>query len=546
MRIETLRRVACSCALASCVVGGVGAGRADGSGFVDALVLTGDPTGDGATVIVDVPFSTVDVSVSGGVMPLIVEVGSDSRDGFFFADGGGFEEIVREGDLLCDGVKVVRNLLIPNRDYAPVSNGLGAFASWGVARLAADPNSTLDAIFYDDGAGVRLASVEGDVALDGNGVLTSIRPAPLAMNAGGQVVYSVRYTGTAGGFDDEAALLRYDPVSGALVEVVRENDAVPEGGGVFRTTNNGLFRPTTMNDAGLVAFVTDIDDSGLNGDIGIYVSDGATVQQIARRNIVVDSGVLETIVAVPPSINNSGFVSFVGEVVEDTGGGRKPALFVAGTTEPDRLLTRGDVVGGLGVIQDFTSPTDLNDLNQVAVLARNPDRSALLRATVGGVSAIITTGDPLPGGGVVESFREDGFALNSRGDLAFVVAEAGSGFVGNRRGLFYFSDGGGVVEVARIGRAFLGSTITAFEFFGTSNDHGAVHRSSSGIDDDGRVAFGFRLADGREGLCLWTPEPTVGGVLRLLEGVSAPGTDGDVNGDGVVDYFDAALVLGGL
>ena len=86
----------------------------------------------------------------------------------------------------------------------------------------------------------------------------------------------------------------------------------------------------------------------------------------------------------------------------------------------------------------------------------------------------------------------------------------------------------GLQQVVRTGDVLEGSTITNVYFNGAVNSTSTVSpdRSLSGMNDVGQVAFSYTLANGNDGMAIWT---------------KAPGVPGDYNGNGTVDAADYVL-----
>jgi hypothetical protein len=135
---------------------------------------------------------------------------------------------------------------------------------------------------------------------------------------------------------------------------------------------------------------------------------------------------------------------------------------------------------------------------------------------------VVRKGQSVPGGNGRFAANFSRPALNDAGQLAFRAFLTGtSGGTSDNTGIFLFDDALGIVQVARTGDAFLGSTIAELGFAppeGLGEEHSGLNKS--GVP---RVAFFFRLADSREGIAIWTlvPEPSSSILLAVgLLGVS--------------------------
>lgn len=105
--------------------------------------------------------------------------------------------------------------------------------------------------------------------------------------------------------------------------------------------------------------------------------------------------------------------------------------------------------------------------------------------------------------------------INNAGQVAFVAYHIGtSNPVGNDAGLYFYDDNLGLLQIAREGDAFLGSTIRSLEFNSTTTPN---RREYSGLNNAGQVAYKFKLADHRVGIAIWKiPEPASLSLLILV------------------------------
>jgi hypothetical protein len=114
-------------------------------------------------------------------------------------------------------------------------------------------------------------------------------------------------------------------------------------------------------------------------------------------------------------------------------------------------------------------------------------------------------------------------SLNNAGQVAFEAFLTGtSGGSNDGIGIFLFDDVLGLLQAARVGDSLLGSTVTELRF-GRSEIIDAVGERR-GLNELGQIAYRFVLADGRQGIAIWTiPEPVslalvaIGGSLLLVQ-----------------------------
>jgi hypothetical protein len=117
------------------------------------------------------------------------------------------------------------------------------------------------------------------------------------------------------------------------------------------------------------------------------------------------------------------------------------------------------------------------------------------------------------------------YSLNDAGQVAVLATlTETSGDTNDNEAIYIFDDASGLAKVARKGDPLLGSTITALFFNGSAVNPfpGPTGDERSGLNEAGQVAYRFRLADGRDGIAIW----------------SVHGLRGDYNGDHVVDAAD--------
>ena len=117
--------------------------------------------------------------------------------------------------------------------------------------------------------------------------------------------------------------------------------------------------------------------------------------------------------------------------------------------------------------------------------------------------------------------------INEKGQIAFATQlfETAAGASDNY-GIFLFDDSRGLVQVAREGEPFLGSTIRGLEFNPrTSLSIGVSGHERSGFNKTGamRIAYQFTLADGRSGIAVWTLVPEPGGGTLVGMGLFGMG-----------------------
>ena len=126
---------------------------------------------------------------------------------------------------------------------------------------------------------------------------------------------------------------------------------------------------------------------------------------------------------------------------------------------------------------------------------------------------VVLEGQSTPNGiGIFSSLHSSAFCLNNAGQVAFTAGldvDLSNNVPIEEHGIFFFDETRGLFQVAREHDPLLGSTITALRLAGTSltPSGGVAPAENSGLNEKGDVAFGFTLADGREGIAIWTLNP---------------------------------------
>ena len=336
-------------------------------------------------------------------------------------------------------------------------------------------------IFIGDGltAPVQIAR-EGERAPSGNGFYSSLGGS--ALNEAGQVAFFASLRDTSAGFFDGIGIFR-GSAFGPTTEIVRRSQAAPDANGFF----TGFGGPV-LNNTGQIAFSASLAGtaSDFDDDTGIFLSDDITgLSQVVREGQAAPDG-------------NGRFGNFV-------------------------VLTNNTAINDAG---QTVFSADLTD-----TAGGSRDHEGLFRGEgTTSITQIARAGQTTPGGnGVFDNFGA--FGLSETGQVAFTAGLTDTnGLFSLGRGLFVYDDSLGLLEVARTGILFQGSIIQSIGIRTEDADIG-------GFNDQGQIAFGFVLANGRTGVALATlsglsPEPDPSDAVI-----------GDFNGDEFVGQADLDLVL---
>jgi hypothetical protein len=250
-----------------------------------------------------------------------------------------------------------------------------------------------------------------------------------------------------------------------------------------------------------------------------------------------------------PSMNESGLVVFAGNV----SGATNPAnngrgLFVVDAPNAVRAMVREgqDVPAGDTIIY-FGRPS-LNESGAASFYALltddpeadlNRDNVGLYRQSSAGLTEVARDGQPAPtGGGMIDLPR---FVLttipslhtrpmfNDNGQVAFLanVINTSSDSTTNKA-IFFFDDTLGLAVIARTGDPLLDSPIVDLGLRQSNRSDGD---EEIGFNDAGQIAFRFALADDREGVAIWSPDPTATTIMLAITRTTAPAAGYDLAWD---------------
>jgi hypothetical protein len=334
--------------------------------------------------------------------------------------------------------------------------------------------------------------------------------------------------------------------TGGPVEVARNEDSAPDGGGTFRDFPQNI----GVNDSAQLAFVGRTSESpdDIFGDTdGYYLSGEGGIEVLVREGDAVPGGGSIFRLCIPGGLdcsyrygglNESGQISYVA-ALEDTPGGDSDnrALYIADSSGVMQLARKGDPVpGGNGVFQDFFDLAGPNESGKVAFVARisgssggENDNEGIYLADEGGVIELAREGEQVPGGN--GSFDDFIFltGLNDSGEAAFnAILDGTSGGESDNEALYIASEAG-ITELARNGEPAPGGG-------------GGIINSillPTNPNESGEVAFDASIEGGDEGL------PVDSGIfLTAASGITKLIRVGD-SGPGGVGRFQGFL-LGGL
>ena len=384
--------------------------------------------------------------------------------------------------------------------------------------------STVHSVFVGDGSTVMTIAQTGQ-PLPGDGTIrelygkfAGIRSGTPSLNAAGQVSFRSLAANDEGDFGGVGIYLSD---GNEISQIVFPGEAVPDDSGIFHSNPlfpfDNPFSVPLLNNRGHSAFwasliegqlVEDEDKGCVDRDSGIFLRHELGITQIVRWGDESPDGNGTFGCLTLGSFNDNGEVLFFADLKNSNVGFRDDeALFVGAEMGVSVVAREGDAVterSSLGR-PDYAS---INNSGAVAfsaslsgeqtdygIFLKDGESQNLLE------SLVVSSGQEAPdGNGTFSRLRQ--VALDDLGRVAFVTDLANStGEFNDGPGLYVFGDSIGLLQVARKGDAFLGSTIATL---------GGVDTDVSG--DTTYIGFHFSLADGRQGVALSevVPEPTCG------------------------------------
>jgi len=480
-------------------------------GRVTVVAMSGDPTPDGNGTFREFRPPVVNGS---GQVAFAANLTGTSNSGVFVTKGSSLLQVARSGQASPDGLGTLSIGFSSNPPETVALNDLGQVAF--DAAIRREPGSDSSAILLGDGTNLEVVARSGQPAPGGNGQFSGL--ALTDLNQAGDFAFWANLTGTTGG-----AIRQIGRSDGATsVEIFRAGQSMPDGNGRLSVS----FYEVDLNGSGDVAAYWEVAASagGFADNHAILRGNGSSTVQIARTGQVAPGGsdVFQTLSTGVDFLNQSGQVAFYGRLSNTPGRVSSNGLFRGDGNSLVQLARTGQAVpDGNGVLADLHGSLDFNDAGQVAFGASldgttggTADNQAIFRSDGASLVEVVRKGDPVPGGnGLFYFFSEP--SMNEAGQVAFVASTStipGGPYTG---GAYFYDDSLGTIEVVRWGDALAGSTISFLNVYAPGRGGGPVHPVYLSKSGTPRIAFRFFLADGRNGLALWTlvPEP---GSLALV------------------------------
>ena len=420
--------------------------------------------------------------------------------------------IGQSGGTAPDGQAVFRGF---ERLIGPSNSGWVAFRA-----LEKVTEDTFREVLYlaDTGGPVEVAR-NGDSAPDGGGTFRDF-PQNIGVNDSAQLAFVGR---TAESPHDEFGDTDgyYLSGEGGIEVLVREGDALPGGGSIFKLCIPGFldcsYRYGGLNESGQIAYAAAL--TGTDDNRALFIADSGGTTELARKGDPVPggNGAFEDFFT-PTGPNESGQVAFLASISGTSGGDSdNEGIYLADESGVTELAREGDTVpGGNGSFGDFVFLTGLNDSGEAAFNAildgtsgGESDNEALYIASEAGITELARKGEPAPGGGggILSSILIP-TNPNENGEVAFDASiEGGDEGLPVDSGIF-LAGASGIVKLVRVG----------------DSGPGGVGRFTGfllgGLNDSGQVIFRSRLFQNKssvEGLYRVGPGSSVAALAQVFQ-----------------------------
>lgn len=424
--------------------------------------------------------------------------GAADNLGLYRQDPGGLTRIIRSGSSTVGDQNVTGFFTAPSwiDGTGKVTSLVGVGSSPQTIQTAVGNGGPLEVQVL-----ANVPSPTGGQSL--SGVLAT------TVNDAGAAVYTALYTGNPTGNpanSENGVYLR--AANGTHSTLLRRGDAAP-GGGVIDMPGRG-----TINEFSQVALSPSVTDGPLSLSSVVRITAGSGVELARQGDVAADGVTTLGGTFSPPLINDSGQVAFQALYTQPSISRR--GIFLADDAGL-RLVAPGILPSGAVAVSDFRL-AGVSNQGSVGFWAdvgtTINSRKGMYVADSDGPTLVALEDTLIPSGGkYFRQFFTGAMAYNDAGDFVF-LAELSNTVNGAAagRGLFFFREGLGLVEVAKSGDAFDGSTISLTGvFFNGSSGSASLQTpdaSLSGLSQAGHVGFSFNLLAGGSRVAIWQPDET--------------------------------------
>jgi len=472
---------------------------------IQVVVQSGDasPDGNGTMSLLNAPsinnagqlaFVTQLGGTSGGTADNLALVRRETN--------GGITMIARRGETF-DGKPI--NTFFPASAYIDGDGTVGAV-------LALGPPTVLWHVFGDDGALTPMYTTAMPSPSGQSNTLLSVLNA--TVNDSGVAIYRAIFNGA----QPEVGLYQR-ATNGTHSVRVLQGASAPRGGTISSTSGRPM-----LNESNQIGAILTVDTGTAMIKSAARI-DGTTVHELARQGDLIADGIT-TIGQIRSSagfVNSAGQVAFAADYTQPAS---RQGIFLA--DDNSTTLVAPGLLPGSGTSATNIQLVGISDAGRVAFTTEflgGTDQPSGMYLTGSGTPTLVAfedTATPIAGK-FFRTFYSDAAVLSDSGQLAFFaeLSDTANG-VAAGKGLFFYDPASGLQQIARTGDALLGSAITNLYFNGSTNSTTTVSpdTSLSGLNNAGQVAFSFTLANGNDGMAIWSNLP------------------GDHNRDGIVDAAD--------
>lgn len=314
----------------------------------------------------------------------------------------------------------------------------------------------------------------------------------------------------------------FQTLGNVTTTIARDSELTPSGDLQWLYGLAGQASEFSVNTLGQVAVSSPVRQvsSGVVRN-GLFLVDGNSVVEYPVYGSPVPGGDGAITRIHDPWLNDQQSVAFVGTLTEAaSGSGYREGIFKVTGTELFELVRTGDPApNGSGNFRSFGIP-QLNAREQVLTRATfteevSPTNSGLVLADETGVFSVARAGTMVPDGSAFYTSVRHA-ALNDLGQVVFEASVGSNPVNGSTDGIFLYEDGDTRTLVST-GTPFSGSTITSLNLYSTSDtDESYLSPSRRTLNNLGQVAYRFTLADGREGIAVWSVPEVPASYLAIV------------------------------
>jgi hypothetical protein len=268
---------------------------------------------------------------------------------------------------------------------------------------------------------------------------------------------------------------------GPLTTIAESEDMAPAG------TFDFFSMPSTFD--GTTAFVANYDN---NTRSGVFTGNGGPLTTIIQSGAPAPSGAFNQFISVA---FDDGRIAFLASFDDSAERG----VFLKDAATLSTIAKTGDAAPS-GVFSNFGSRVAISGSTVAFLGMYNTDESGIFLGDGTQVEAIAQSGSAAPVG-VFDAF---GYPVMNADTVAFLADYNDH----NSSGIFTIK-GGTMTNVLSLGDPLFGLTLTSFK---------PLDSQALDIDEQGNIAFLYRLSDGREGVAIATPvpEPTSAVLMAVV------------------------------